>query len=82
MLGDDIVETIRALIRKYPFKRNIIVALFGDPDQDGFLLPVKISVNEAARKSGMPYPTVQAFFQKVIRPFFATRFAYPVRRIA
>jgi len=72
----DMREALRELFGLHPEFRGFLTALFdGDPEEDDYEPPGKISVMGACRISGAPYERAYPFYLKVVRPFFRERFA-------
>jgi DNA-directed RNA polymerase specialized sigma24 family protein len=75
MLAVEMMDAVRELVAKYPSHKELICEMLGDPDSKEFIMPNAISVTDAAKAVGMEYNRARSFFSKVIRPFYAEKFA-------
>lgn len=75
MLAVEMMDAIRALMQKYPKRKNLIVELFGNPDSEDFVMQSQVSIIEAAKASGEDYRKARLFYSEIVRPFFCQRFA-------
>lgn len=71
----DMVDSIRDLLAMHPEKRELIISMFGDPSDPDFVVPSYVNIREAARSVGEEPSRVEAFMNKVVRPFFRGRYA-------
>lgn len=71
----DIMETVNALIERYPKRKGMILAFFGHPEREPFCFPHKVMVREAAEEMGVTYAAAHVFYSEVVVPFFRRRFS-------
>jgi DNA-directed RNA polymerase specialized sigma24 family protein len=69
VMANEIGSAIIQLIDDYPYQKNLIINLFGDPNQEGYTLPHEIDVAGAAKTTGMEVYRVEKFCKNVVRPF-------------
>jgi hypothetical protein len=72
-ISGEMREVVLGMFDDYPDKREILVAMFGDP-ADGLFMPDRICVTKIARELGIPYNHVYSFFQNRVKPVFVERF--------
>jgi len=75
MLRQDIIATVNILLHRNPEKRRFIEAIFGNPNQENYVMPTMVKIGDAAREAKMSYFRAKRFFRRVIRPIFVNRFA-------
>lgn len=74
VLRHEILDTVCELAKMYPRRRRLIMGLFGHPEREGFSMPSKIMVADAAKEVGLNYVTANVFYKRVVQPFFRMRF--------
>lgn len=70
----EMMDAIRTLASKYPDHQKLIFELFGNPEEDNYVMPKTISIAEASKAVGFDYLQARLFFKNVIRPFFRENF--------
>ena len=73
-LFKEMVDTVKTIMRKNQDKMDMIVAIFGNPNDEGYIFPAKLEIASIARETGIPPYKIRSFLEKTVRPYFQNRF--------
>jgi len=74
ILAHEMMDSVRSLAVQYPKHKELILQMFGDPDQGEFMFASSVCVSDAAKAAGVEYSQARTFYSKVVRPFFRQQF--------
>ena len=74
-LFKEMVDTVKTIMRNNRDKMNMIVAIFGNPNDKGYIFPAKLEVASIARETGIAPFKIRNFLEKTVRPYFEKRFS-------
>lgn len=68
-LAADMRTVISLALTEFPERRDVVLAMFGNPDSEQFEMPARVCVAQAARSVGLPYGEVYGFYKGQVIPF-------------